>query len=113
MGGFAPYAGQVIVYHRGVWGTVCDDGWDESDALVVCQELGYPGVTMATKGSFYGSAGTISIEMVDCYGNETRLSQCSYKTSSEQSDCRTGWRNEAGVICQARNNTDVRGRVLT
>lgn len=112
-GGFAPYAGQVIVYHQGVWGTVCDDGWDESDALVVCRELGYTGVTMATKGSFFGSAGTINIEMVACYGNETRLSQCSYKTSVEQSACRTGWRrNEAGVICQAGNNTDVRGRVL-
>lgn len=110
--GFAPYAGQVIVYHQGVWGTVCDDGWDENDASVVCRELGYPGETMATKGSFYGSAGTINIEMVGCYGNETRLSQCSYKISAEQSDCRTGWLKEAGVICQAGNNTDVKGSVL-
>ena len=114
-GGFAPYAGQVTVYHQGVWGTVCDNGWDENDAAVVCRELGYPGVTMATKGSFYeyGSAGTINIELVGCYGNETKLSQCSYATSSEQSACRTEWRrNEAGVICQAGNNTDDKGTVF-
>ena len=112
---FAPYAGQVIVYHQGVWGTVCDNGWDENDAAVVCRELGYPGVTMATKGTFYryGSVGTINIELVGCYGNETKLSQCSYTTSAEQSVCRTEWRrNEAGVICQAGNNTDVKGKVL-
>ena len=114
-GGFAPYAGHVIVYHQGVWGTVCDNGWDDNDAAVVCRELGYPGVTMATKGSFYGygSAGTINIELVGCYGNETKLSQCSYTTSADQSVCRTEWRrNEAGVICQAGNKTDVRGKVF-
>ncbi|KAL9954251.1 hypothetical protein ACROYT_G041766 [Oculina patagonica] len=105
-GGFAPYAGEVIVYHQGVWGTVCDGDWDENDALVVCRELGYPGVTMATKSSHYGAEGTIKIEMVSCYGNETKLSQCAYKTSTEGSDCRAVWNREAGVICEARNNTE-------
>uniref|UniRef100_A0A3B3ZGE1 SRCR domain-containing protein n=1 Tax=Periophthalmus magnuspinnatus TaxID=409849 RepID=A0A3B3ZGE1_9GOBI len=77
VGGQEYFQGRVEVYHDGLWGTVCDDEWDDTDAEVVCRQLGIGGVAKAWMGAHFGHGfGPVYLADVRCTGNEFALEQC-------------------------------------
>ena len=42
VGGRSSNEGRVEICINGVWGTMCHSYWDNSDARVVCRQLGFP-----------------------------------------------------------------------
>ena len=92
------YEGRVEVKILGIWGTVCDDGWSDEDARVVCRQLGLPheAAQAVQGGVFNRGSGTIWLVDVECNGDEHSLDQCHH----------AGWKHygcfhyeDAGVVC--------------
>ena len=73
--GPGPLAGRLEVYYSGEWGTVCDDGFDNADARVVCRMLGYPDGQYISNRYGAGS-GRIWLDNVRCSGTETSIADC-------------------------------------
>ncbi|KAK7091735.1 adhesion G-protein coupled receptor G2-like [Littorina saxatilis] len=84
------------------WGTVCDDGWDDRDATVVCRQLGLGTTGQAKNKAFYGpGSGDIHMDNVKCRGTESNLGHCTWSSNicfhSE----------DAGVLCTGEDSEKV------
>eukprot|EP00435_Cladocopium_sp_Y103_P033438 s2403_g8.t1 len=88
-------SGRLEIYHNHQWGTVCDDNFDDVDALVVCRQLGFS-TGRSLGNSVPEGAGPIWMDEVNCLGNETRLDQCSFLNWGEH-DCAHS--EDVGVDC--------------
>jgi len=122
-GGNIDNEGRVEICTKKVWGTVCSDFWDTTDATVTCQELGYstdgqkhlPPCTAFDYTSYYDCSmftptgavafinahfgadnGPIHLGSVECSGSENHLLDC---PRSSFVNCYSGHRG-AGVRCQ-------------
>jgi len=40
-GSWSPYQGRLEVLHSGAWGTVCGDGFTDTEAQVVCNMFNF------------------------------------------------------------------------
>uniref|UniRef100_A0A667WN13 Neurotrypsin n=1 Tax=Myripristis murdjan TaxID=586833 RepID=A0A667WN13_9TELE len=97
VGGESPKEGRVELYLSGQWGTVCDDGWTDRDAEVVCRQLGFSGVAKARVMAYFGEgSGPIHVDNVKCSGEERSLADC-IKQMPGMHNCRHS--EDAGVIC--------------
>ncbi|XP_056152706.1 neurotrypsin-like [Lampris incognitus] len=87
--------GRVEVYFHGNWGSICDSGWNDLNAAVVCRQLGHSGRAVAA-GGFGQGKGPIHLDQVRCTGKEEFLGECPSLGQSLQG-CRR--REDAGVRC--------------
>nr|XP_021492621.1 LOW QUALITY PROTEIN: scavenger receptor cysteine-rich type 1 protein M130 [Meriones unguiculatus] len=99
-GGHTDCAGRVEVWHRGSWGTVCDDSWDLDDARVACEQVGCGQAVKALKEAAFGpGTGPIWLNEMKCRGNESSLWDCPARPWTH-SDC--GHKEDASVQCLLR-----------
>ncbi|XP_077090799.1 scavenger receptor cysteine-rich type 1 protein M130-like [Siphateles boraxobius] len=96
-GGLDRCSGRLEVYHNAVWGSVCDDLWDISDAQVVCRQLGCGDALRADGNSVFGAGeGVVWLNRVECRGNEIHLWDCPLSLKNH-TDC--SHKELAGLTC--------------
>ncbi|XP_072529569.1 scavenger receptor cysteine-rich domain-containing protein DMBT1-like [Salminus brasiliensis] len=90
-------SGRVEVLHNKTWVTVCDAGFDQQDAEVVCRELGC-GLPVEVLGAaaFGRGEGQVWSEELQCRGNESQIHFCP-TSSSLKHNCSHD--NDVGLVC--------------
>ncbi|XP_071486134.1 scavenger receptor cysteine-rich domain superfamily protein-like [Diadema antillarum] len=83
-----PRNGRLEIYHGNSWGTVCGDGWHQTDSQVACRQLGFLDAYDATEiDAPRGFIGPVHLSDVNCTGDEVALSHCPHGGLGEN-ECR-------------------------
>ncbi|CAG5014156.1 unnamed protein product [Parnassius apollo] len=77
VGGRNSNEGRVEIYHKGIWGSICPDGWTIYEAAVVCKHLALGYAEQALQTDYFGSS-RIVLSGLQCEGNETNLFMCKH-----------------------------------
>ena len=122
MNGSTASEGRVEICYAGIWGSVCDSGWDNFDAAIICMQLGFQGASTSHKscittkyiiiivyyhsdatalgGSYFGDGdGPYHLSNVGCSGEERTLLECSHAAIGYHT-CTPG--RDAGVRCDGK-----------
>ena len=106
VGGNSYNEGRVEVNYNGEWGTVCDDGWDDTDADVVCRQLGFGITETSYRSAYFGQgSGTIWLDNVACIGSESTLASCGHLGINITRSC--SHNDDAGVKCYRGQGTII------
>ena len=98
VGGSSYSEGRVEVYYSGRWGTVCNDGWDEQDANIVCRQLGFESSEIADFG--VARKESILLDSVICSSNDKILAGCGHYGVGIRVRCNyNSFYTVAGVKC--------------
>ncbi|XP_056914234.1 lysyl oxidase homolog 3B isoform X3 [Takifugu flavidus] len=90
--------GRVELFHKGEWGTICDDDFSIANANVLCRQLGFVSATGWTHSAKYGKGqGKIWLDNVLCNGGERSIGLCKSRGWGN-SDCTHD--EDAGVVCK-------------
>ena len=89
--------GNVFTVNRnGYLGPVCDDRWSDTEARIVCKQLGFTSGTK-TSASYFGNVPDVfAMDEVNCGGSEATLQECDYRDHTQE-NC--GTHEGAGVKC--------------
>ena len=102
IGGISNQEGRVEILYQGIWGTICDDGWDDIDATVVCRELGFLNGTATRQAQSDPVINPVWLTQVGCLGNESKLSHCIHPGAGNVGNC--SHIQDAGVQCTPHGN---------
>ena len=84
---------------------MCDDGWDTTDATVVCRQLGFYSSVTTYGSAYYGpGTGPIWLSRLSCFGNESTLTDCS-QLSIGTKNCTHS--DDASVYCHSNRRKSI------
>ena len=84
VGGDSTTYGNVFVLNSdGVTGPVCDDHWNDKQAVVVCRQLGFKTGTAILRSKFGDVPLPFAMDAVACTGSETRLQDCQHSPTDD------------------------------
>jgi len=68
--------GRLEIQIGGVWGTVCDDFWEFTDADIACKQLGFSRALISQSIPLRGDGLPIFLYNVTCSGSESFIWDC-------------------------------------